>query len=446
MKPDKLKRYRFATEAQWNACLFVQANRAAKGVGPFAPYAPFGERHDTQGAHAPVVTRTGEWLWFDNQCAVYRLSPDDEKPERSAAPAALTHARRVVATASGLWMSSDDGQSLQCYETETLTRLVTVDFPGAHVADLARGEGDSVFALMNRQGVWQAARIDRRGQVIGTVTFEGVAHARAFVYLRRSQRFVVLAGEKHAQLYWFSLAGGSALQRLAVAALHPCFTAHVLGSDGRDQVFLSGAEGEEFYVTVLDAEGNSLGEILLEAEATGLTATREKLVVTDRRGLLQFQPASAVPEGTAPVQCRLLTPVLFSPDREDQRRWLRAEVQARLPEGSTLEIAYLATDDDAQRNRLNAIATNAALTASQRVVQLLSEPDLLRGQTVFYGDRTQDAKTFAAKLFDVQARYLLVCVTLTATASATLPQMSELTVSYPGRTLMEDLPAIYQRE
>lgn len=52
----------------------------------------------------------------------------------------------------------------------------------------------------------------------------------------------------------------------------------------------------------------------------------------------------------------------------------------------------------------------------------------------------------AAKLFDVKERYLWVRVSLTAASGARLPVLSELNVFYPGRTLMEDLPSIYQRE
>jgi phage tail-like protein len=68
---------------------------------------------------------------------------------------------------------------------------------------------------------------------------------------------------------------------------------------------------------------------------------------------------------------------------------------------------------------------------------------------VFHGAAArgpQSAKTFSAKLFDVKERYLWVFITLTAASGARLPLLSELVVYYPGRTLMEDLPAIYQKE
>jgi phage tail-like protein len=145
----------------------------------------------------------------------------------------------------------------------------------------------------------------------------------------------------------------------------------------------------------------------------------------------------------------VLTPVLFSPDREDQRRWLRADVTAALPEGSSIEIVVASTDVTATRDRLNAIAADTAKAASQRVRELMSEPDVWHGRTVFHGvGSAADApdRVFSAKLFDVRDRYLWVAITLTAAAGGRLPRLSEMAVRYPGRTLMEHLPSIYQRE
>jgi phage tail-like protein len=172
------------------------------------------------------------------------------------------------------------------------------------------------------------------------------------------------------------------------------------------------------------------------------------LIVTGQRGLLRFATADFLPEGVEQAQGTLITPMLQSPDREDRRRWLRVEASAQLPEGSTLVISYAATDDTRVRDRLNAIAADRSLSMSRRINQLLSESDLWRGRTEFYGSDPQpkDPPPFMAKLFDVSERYLWVAVTLTAAAGAGLPVLSQLAILYPGRTLMESLPAIYQRE
>lgn len=460
MNDQKLKGYRFANDAQWNACLFVGADRSLRhgsgGILPLAPYTRPATLLESDGASAPEITRAGNVLWRDDNCGVHSLSKCDDEPDVCLAPVAIARAARIVATPSGLWVIGEVPDSLQRFEEATLTRLLTVNVPNAAVKDIANGGHDSIVALVERQGVWQAERIDRLGHIVETIEFKGIAHAEKFVLLRNSRHFVVLAGDLHPRLYWFSAKGGPAFFSLAVAGMRPCFEGHVLGSDSSDRVFLAGTDGDTFgqrsYVVSFDADGNSLGELAINAQdapVTGITASRDNLFVTGKRGLLQFKGGEFVPEGVGQVQCKLLTPMFFSPDREDRRRWLRIEATANLPQGTTLEIAWGATDDAALSERLNAIQMDGSIPASQRVAKLLDEPDLRRDKTVFHGavgSVTPGPQTYSAKLFHVDERYLWVCATLTAATGARLPLLSELAILYPGRTLMEELPGIYQKE
>jgi hypothetical protein len=96
------------------------------------------------------------------------------------------------------------------------------------------------------------------------VTFDGQQSALAFVFLRRSKRFVLLGEDRagHQRLYWFGEDGGAALFSLRVAPMHLGFTARALGSDSRDRLFLGGRDSDECChqaaVIVLDADGNVL--------------------------------------------------------------------------------------------------------------------------------------------------------------------------------------------
>lgn len=461
MKADQLKSYRFATEAQWNSCLFVQADRESlrkgEGLRPFAPYAQPATLYRSPGAHAPAITPAGEILWRDDNGAIHHLTPCDSTPEKSCAPGLLAQAKRTVPTRTSLWAIGQSTNVVERYENETLTRLLAVKRPDAKMFDIAGDGHDYIWVLIQDKDGWHAVRINPRGEDMQTVDFKGISNPKAFVYLRRKKRFVVLAGEQYQKLYWFAAEGGSALFSLQVAALHTCFQADALGSDSSEKIFLGGADGDEdrrAYVLILDADGNPLGDVALDpndAPATGIAASRTSLVVTGPRGLLQFSVAEVVPEGADHVQCMLMTPLLFSPDREDSRRWLRVEATADLPEGSSLEISWTATDNDViTRDRLKAMATDDSIPANQVVAKILNEPELRRGQTVFHGgpnlaERGEKA-VYSAKLFEVKQRYLWVCVSLTAASGARLPVLAELNVFYPGRTLMEDLPSIYQRE
>jgi phage tail-like protein len=447
MTADPLRSYRFSTAAQWNSCLFDQADQDSPGLRPFAPFAQPPTPFESAGAHAPVVTRTGEILWRDDAGKLYRLTACADAPEASAAPFAIAHASRLIAASNGLWVAGD---SLERFETDTLARLLTLEI--RDIVDIASDGHDGIWALVSRGDLWQSVHVDCAGRIVDTVTFEGIAHAAAFVYLRRAKRFVVLVDAPQQCLHWYSAKGGAATGNIPVGAMHPCFTASALGSDGRGRVFVAGTDGEAFgggaYVLTFDADGNALSELPidpLDAPVTGIAATRDSLIVTGPRGLLRFAPADAVPDSAGEMRATLITPMLQSPDREDARRWLRIEALAHLPEGATIEMLVAATDNAEARDRMAGIFADGSLTASQRIQKLRAETDLWHASTIFHGSEPQSDTPFAAPLFDVRERYLWVSLTLSAAPGARLPEMTELRVLYPGRSLMENLPAIYQR-
>jgi phage tail-like protein len=468
MTTDKLRSYHFSTEAHWEACLVVGADRDPRRpsgqLRPLAPYARPATLHPSPGAHAPVVTRGGEILWRDDAGLLYRLSGDDDTPLVSPAQSGLRHARRVVAAPSGLWVVGKPADALQRYDEDTLARLLAADVPMADVVDIAFDGHDSILALLERkvaegsspQRPCQCARIDRAGHVVDVVELKEVSQPKALVYLRRSRRIVLLAGESCPRLYWFSVQGGAPLFRLSLETVRPWFEAKVLGSDSRERLLIAGVDngkcGGGAHLLVLDADGGPSGEVPLDpldGSISGIAATSDGLIVTGARGLLRLAPAEAIPQGAEHVTCTLVTPVLQSPNREDGRRWLRVEASADLPEGTTLEISIAATDDPVLRQRLKARAADHALPARARTRDLLNDAELTwRERTVFHGGdaRSQQASVpLAAKLFDVREQYLWVSVAMTAAAGARLPVLRKLEVLYPGRTLMESLPGIYQR-
>jgi phage tail-like protein len=475
MGNNELRAYHFETAEQWGSCLFAPADQHADvGILPFAPFAPSPIRYETNGARLPVVTRAGEIIWLDDDQVLHRLSPCADTPETGASPRSIAGATKIVAASDGLWaIGQNSPGALELYEAGSFTRLLTIDVPGARIVDLASDGRRSVFALVKDNDMWKALSFDRSGRITREIGFEGLSELLAFTFLRNSRRFVVLTNGSQPKIQWFTIKNesveavkksrksqpkygiASMLSTRVVAALRPCFTASVLGSDSKERVFLAGRDGDRFgsgeYILTFDSDGNSLGDIPIEPAdepINGLSASRGSLLATGKRGLLRFNPSEIVPDGAASIRCSLITPMLFSPDREDNRRWLRIEATAHLPEGTTLEISYASAGKDEERNRPLAIARETALPASRRVERLLGEDSLWKGRTVFRGGGSinREAKTFSAKLFDERDRYLWVSVALTAAPGARLPVLSKLDVLYPGRSLMENLPATFQRD
>lgn len=462
MSGQARRSYRFSTAAQWSACLFDRVDGesfdAGGSIQPIAPYRQTAQLYATHGAHAPAATRSGEVLWHDDAGCLHRLTACDDEPGVCAAPHAIAHASRLVPASNGLWVIGQSRTSLERYEEETLSRLAIVDIvdiADARIVDIASDGLDKVFALIDRAGMAQAVRIDCAGRIVETVTFEGILRATALVFLRRSQRFVVMSGDACPRLDWFAAGAGAAVRSIIVGAMHPCFSATALGSDGRGRVFLAGDAAAQLggkpFVLVFDGDGEALDEIALDvrdARATGVAGMRDSLFVTGPRGLLRYSVAQAVPDGTAEVRCSLITPVLHSPDRADARRWLRIEASATLPDGASLGISYASTADAAVHKRLTTMAGDNAVPAGLRVHNLLREPGIWSAPVAFHARQSAPGETAAplsAPLFDVHAPYVWVCITLSATAGGALPSLGELAVLYPGQTLMENLPAIYRR-
>jgi hypothetical protein len=441
MSADKLKRYRFVEPDQWSSCLFAKVDptslRKGRGIGPLPSFALPGDLYKSEGGHAPAINRRRDILWLDKCGQLYRLTDGLQEPVSFAAPPALARAKRIVAAAGGLWVIGEPPDALQRYDDETYTRLLTVDVPDARVIDIARCGHDVIAVLVLRRRRVYVFRMDRGGRILGRpVELRGVRDPVEFVCLRRAQRYVVLAKGKRQHLLWFATKGGSPLATTAVAEVRPCFTADCLGSDSDERVFLAGADDKSFgampFVVIFDGDGDLLTELPLEPQdvpVKGIDASRNRLLVAGRQGLRVFSAAQRLPEGGGSVGCELMTPVLFSPDREDRRRWLRIEAQATLPAGSSLEISWIATDQDATRNHLEELACKKSIPAARRIDALLSDREVKRVRVAYHGSIEVDAPSekFTAKLFDVDARYLWVHVALTAAAGAQLPRLTGLT-------------------
>ena len=466
MNASRPKSFRFATDAQWNACFFIGADRRSSGGGgSIRSFRPFGrpvKLHESGGAHAPVITQTGEILWVDDRNFMHRLSGCSDVPETFPSPFGVPCSTenapdertfRVVATAGGLWVAGRSSDSISVYEEGTLTRLLTVDLPGTPVIDIASDSDRCLLALVRRGKSHVVIRVGLSGRTEDLVEFEDVSDAKAFAYLSESKRFVLLAG-KYPRLYWFSEKGGRAFFGLSVPAMRPCFSATALGSNTLDTIFLAGVEesgcGGKGHALLFDGDGNSLGDVPVDSSdlpVTGVASNRDSFFITGPRGIVRFDVAEVVPESAEPVSTTVMTPSLFSPDRQDGRRWLRVEATAKLPKGSSIEIAWVATKTP-PTNPATSFRDNV-IRVSELVSNVLNAPDVVRGITSFVGADDSDetvARTLAAPLFELRKPYLRIFITLTAASGSRLPELSELNVFYPGRTLMENLPSIFQRD
>jgi phage tail-like protein len=452
MSQKLLRGYRFATEAQWNACAFTGADRESRegrsGVRPFPPYAGPPVSFKTPGGWAPAISCAAEVLWRDGEGKLQRLLYADDKPQAVTAPYAVAQAKRLVATSTRLWAASDG--LLQGFDLTTLARQLVIATDGVAVLDITGDNRDGLFVLLAQDKTYSIAQYDCAGHRKANVPLEGIADPMALVYLSRIDQFVVLAGQS-SKLHWFAREGGRLKNTKLVSAVRPCFWAAALGSDGGARLFLGGTDGAPFggqnRVLTLDSEGSPLSNLIIHEMPTGIAANRTQLLVTGASGLHRFSSSQLISRESSELRTAIMTPMLQSPSSNEARRWLRAEAMVKLPPGSTIEFSFAATNDHDIREEASQIAVDPALTSSRRLQSLQRVLDPWRTFS-FHGDdaaRTEVTVPLAAPLFDIHEQYLWVSIVLIASPGGGIPVLSELTVLYPGETLMENLPSIYQR-
>jgi phage tail-like protein len=447
--------YRFATAAQWNTCLFTGADRSAAALDRVRPAAPFSDEStdfSSPGGWAPALSALGEISWRDTAGALRRCLIDDPVPAGLAAPQALAQATRMVVTADGLWAPGVSGSTLECFEPESLSRRLVVDLHPAQVVDLDRDGPRAVLVLLRRGAAYECVGVDQHGRITPVGALRGAPTLSALANLPEVGQLLVLAADGRT-LYGFARGEPGANLLVNLATLRPCFTAGALASDGLARILVGGTDGAEFggaaTLLVLDVNGLKVDELPIAEAPTGLAASASLLLVTSASGLRVHGTAQTASNRSA-VVCSVITPVLYAPPGVGTSRWLRAELQASLPPGTSIEVSYAASADAALAAQATALAADQSLPASIRTSRLRTLLASWSTPTVFQGSAsTQPAATrppLAAPLFEASAPNLWVSISLGAAPGASLPELTELLVRYSGHSLLEQLPMIYRRD
>ncbi|BBU33472.1 hypothetical protein BTHE68_72060 (plasmid) [Burkholderia sp. THE68] len=451
MNRPALDGYRFATPAQFRACIETGADMSDAGLQPLAPYGSVAVRRTSAGGHAPAVTRAGDLLWRDDAGRLHRLAYADTTPTETAAPVEIARAERLVAGADTVWAANNEAGSIAAFDLDTLAWRVVAPIEDAEIADIASDAREGVFALLVRDGAAGIAHVDRAGRVVSRVSLQGASDAMQLAYLARAGRIVILTRAAHPALLWYPITGGAPVFRMPIAELRPCFNAAALASDACARLFVAGSDGEpaggRHHALVLDAAGELIRDLIVEDRPGAIAGDRLHLCITDARGLLCFEAGGPDADTSSEVRAELLTPPLTSASQDRYARWLRVDVSVHLPAGASLEIAWTATDDPERLAQARRIANDASLTRARRQNALHDLLGPWRSMT-YHGDETPRAEKsvpLSAPLFDVREQWLWVSVALAAPASGETPSLSELVVRYQGATLMDELPAVYRR-
>lgn len=443
--------YRFASEAQWSLCRFVAADRtsaeARRGLRPFAPYALPPTSLWSGSGRAPAITDEAELIWSDEAGHLLRLPYADAEPRSVAAPASIGAARRMVATPGTLWMVGD-GRAL-AFDEKTLSLLFEVQRENLAVLDLASDSYDSVYLLARDNGGTKIAHLNCAGATEFSCALGDERDASALAYLGETNTIVLLASDG-SRLYFLNAGDGRLIRTVLMSSLRLCFTPCVIASDGCSRLFIGGTDGMavggKYQIILTDEDGNLLGVAPTEAPITGLAATRLQFFASTEAGILRFDPAVVVPDGWGELRASFVTPLLQSPSRKPQK-WLRAEARALLPQGCSLEISCATARTREAGQEADAIFGDASLSQEQRIERWHAQVELQR--FAYRGSASSAAGEeilLSAPLHDVTDQFVWIEIALTAAPGGSLPHLSELSVLYPGPTLIEEMPALYRRQ
>ena len=191
--------------------------------------------------------------------------------------------------------------------------------------------------------------------------------------------------------------------------------------------------------------------------ASAVVAARQ-LAVVGAGGLAVLDPSIT---STSRRVSTFMTPTLRSPAR--QRRpggrpgqalggWNRAEVEVTLPRGTTVELAWAATDEMSIVQDVDEILADARLAPRDRLAALDSLLTWSSEDRVVYESATDPAggpvavpERLAASI-DRPEQHLWVRVTVTTAIGAEPPTVAGLHVSYPSMSFIDDLPAVYRED
>jgi phage tail-like protein len=452
MKERQALPYKFATDAQWNSCLFSGFDRELRKSDVIlrtpVPFSGNGNEYFTSGGYSPALSSVGEVLWRDAVGSFYRLAISDETLGEETAPSEIAHSTRMVVTHKTIWALSQSG-SVCAFDIESLTQILSAKFENDLVLDIAKGRHETVFVLLRRNGRSQIAVLDGSGNILSRQSIDGPQNPTEIVYLKRDGWLVVLSDDR-SRLNWFSPDKGQQSFSIQISSIRPGFQVACLGSDNAGRLFLAGKDslafGGESHVLTLDREGVLINCIDIQESATGIAGDKKWLVVTTNRGLLKFGLNGADSGNASQVTARLLTPMLVSPQNSESGRWLRAEITVSLPPGSSIEFSYAAIDDADVLDSVSRVSKDSSKSNAQRLKTIT---ELLEPWRRFTFQRqqnqsVQEFQTLSIPLFDVVKPNLWISAALTASTSGNIPVLTKLEVFYPDRGLMENLPSLYK--
>ena len=469
------KRYHFATQGQWKAGILRGVNAQKQGgLGlPSHLTANCSVAQPCLGLVLIAITQNGVLICRSaDYKMLYLLREPSEPWWEFLAPPKLARSSRVIVDRHSMWAFEQNGRTLFQFDPASLLLNETISLDwleaSAAIKDLASDSCGGLWLLIDRgtdpDSIVHVDRKGHKGDEIGPIKCS--PKNRQIVMLSRGIDLALLSVDGRS-LSLYNANEKSLRQTVDLSSIALGFRVNRIASDARSKLFLAGAlEGTkplQHLVVVLEQSDDNFNVIVENkladvTEITAIAGDRSSLWISTDGSLLHIDlRGNGVKQTPSPGERvgYFLTPALVSPESGMTRGWLRAELTANLPRGTTLAVRFASTADRRIYDQITSIASSNSLVSSAKHDRILQQlEDLWRESTfVFEGSdalsagepqETPSAQILAVPLFATSDPWLWLELTLTAAPGSTMPSIDELRVLYPEESLMAHLPAIFR--
>jgi len=450
----RAKTYRFATPDQWSSCLtYALHGRRERVLELAAPLGPIPAESipEPQGACTVAASPHGVVIWTTCDGALHWREPCANE-DCSLRPAGdIARSPRLVVDRESLWAFDPAGTTLYRHRRETfdLQRSINLPFDGGRIRDVASDFRQGLWVLVSI-GVEKAVHIDCQGEIVAEIPLDKCrARFRALLYLKRSERLLLLA-EDGRSLHWLRADGAGDCVGARSDTIEPCLVIESIASNFWDDVAIFGKlddalDGKSRLYIVDDNGSPTSGPAFIPLQsdccAQRVAMDRRNVWVATETALLRFERGGSI---GGHAEGLILTPALLSPEGDVARGWLRAEIDAEVPKGTSVVVEFASTDDDRVQGALTVLAADAMRAPRDRIELVWNNLDADAARLVFSGSNENPSALLAIPLVNAKGRWLWLRVRLIAAPGSESPRVCELRVLYPDVSLMEQLPAMFQ--
>lgn len=454
MPPPELKCYSFFDEAHWRTGLRegLQAVGGDLTLPSALAFEPVPFTDPTDGGASLALDQIGRLHWLRQDGVLRRLTTSGIE---TAATLDASGGRAIAVDGARLWVLRED--ELVLYATRDFQRLAAIP-RGEKVLDIAADGHDGIWLLEREaRGLLAIRRLDRQGRSVALEERREFAETIPRLASFRDGRRIALlestpdaaeargncSGSADWRVWLVDLCGPPEQRWRAVEGAR--------GDDPAKPELIAIDAGGMIHVTF--AERGDLWSF----GATGDLVARHKGIVPGVRSLaaglgivagtvsgigrlLVGSPGAGLGE---PALGRLITPALVSPELP-VRGWMRAEIDALLPAGTSLTVDVAATRDPAVIAYGQSVFADAASSAADRLAaldaRLIWRPEARRE---FASNESGRPQRLRVALHEIEETHLWLKLEAYRPPGRGSPRIERMDVLYPNLSLMRFLPEAY---